>query len=67
MIVNDSNGQRVVLEVVGDSEDIDVLTATYVDSGLDVSDEELDYILREYFSDIEAELINNATMYEMGE
>jgi hypothetical protein len=67
IIVNDSVGNRVALRVAGDIEDIDVLSATYVDSNLDVSDEELDFILATYFSDIEVELINNLAMYEMEE
>jgi hypothetical protein len=65
MIVYDSLKKRVKIEVTGDYEAPEIVSAIYTDSKLDVPDEEVEFILSKYFNEICMELAE-ASDYEMG-
>lgn len=45
MILKDSAGSLVKVAVDGDYDNLEIISAEYLDTGLDVLDDELEYIL----------------------
>lgn len=60
MIVKDSNGELVEVVVGGTwVDDLEILSAVYVKTGLEVGDDEVDYIMANYYEDLAQELVEN--------
>lgn len=61
MILKDSQGNSVNVTIGGEwVDDLEITEATYVGSGLDVSDDEVAYILETYYDVLSQELLENA-------
>lgn len=60
MLVMDSTGRQAQIEVYGKhDDDIQIVEAYYLDTGEDLHDEEVDYIMRTYDSEIYQEWYEN--------
>ena len=60
MTLKDKTGREVEIEIGGKySDDIEVYSAVYVDTGEDASDETVDYLTNTYNSEIHQEWLEN--------
>lgn len=63
MLVKDSSGRDVEIEIGGSySDDIQIESASYLDSDEEVIDSEIDFIMDRYADKIEEEFIQNGVM-----
>lgn len=61
MYLKDSQGNTVKIVIGGEwIDDIEILEATYPESGLEVSDDEVAYILETHYDKISQEILENA-------
>lgn len=62
MIVKGSDGQSIRVTYYGTGpDDIEILSAMYVNSRLDVSDLEMDYLLEKYYNQFAEDLFSSMT------
>lgn len=58
MIVKDEQGRELEIEIGGESDDVQITTAYYLDSDEEVSHETLDFIMQTYADDMFSEWID---------
>ena len=64
MLVKDSKGLEARIEITGDyDDDIQINEAVYINSGLDVCDKEVDFIMDKYAAEINQEWFENRACY----